>query len=148
MLRQDIIFADPGAHVLLKWTKPLQDLSAHHFVQIPRLENPILCPVTALQHLLDTRPVRPNRPLFVFKSFSHPVVTDTQIRDALRFILRHLSLPLEGHGFHTLAFHNSVHLQDIKAHELWCNDAVWTYLQNSSVAPSIIPHTFASIISS
>ena len=38
-LRLDIIFADPGAHILVKWTKTLQDRSAHHFVQIPALKN-------------------------------------------------------------------------------------------------------------
>ena len=32
ILRQDILFLEPGAHVLLKWTNILQDKSAHHFV--------------------------------------------------------------------------------------------------------------------
>ena len=130
LLRQDIIFGDPGAHVLLKWTKTLQDRSAHHFVQIPKLNNSLLCPVTALRHLLNTRPAPCHTPLFVFKSLPHNVVIDTHIRDALRFILRHLGLPLEGHGFHTfrrsgatLAFDNNVHLQNIMAHGLWRSDA-------------------------
>ena len=38
MLRQDLIFAPPGAHILLKWTMTLQERSAHHFVQIPALK--------------------------------------------------------------------------------------------------------------
>ena len=41
-LRRDIIFAEPGAHILIKWTKTLQDSSAHHFVQIPALKNATL----------------------------------------------------------------------------------------------------------
>ena len=40
IFRQDILFLDPGAHDLLKWTKTLQDNSAHHFVQIPRFNKP------------------------------------------------------------------------------------------------------------
>ena len=117
-LRQDVIFADPGAHILLKWTKTLQDRSAHHFVQIPSLANHIICPVRALQQLLQSRPLPPSSPLFVhlFPPFN-PVI-DTTIRDGLRKILDHLGIPLSGHGFHTfrrsgatLAFDNNVQLQ-------------------------------------
>ena len=35
ILRQDIIFAHPGIHLILKWTKTLQDSSSHHIVQLP-----------------------------------------------------------------------------------------------------------------
>ena len=47
--RQDVIFAPPGGHVLLKWTKTLQDRVGHHVVQIPQLDHP-LCPVLALKN--------------------------------------------------------------------------------------------------
>ena len=152
-LRQDIIFAEPGAHILIKWTKTLQDSSAHHFVQIPALQNNTLCPVLALRKLLDSRTFPSSSPLFVhaLPPF-HPVI-DTTIRDALRKVLQQIGVPLVGHGFHafrrsgaTLAFDNNVQLQYIMAHGLWRSSAVWTYLQNASLAPSIIPSTFASII--
>ena len=57
ILRQDILFLPPGAHILLKWTKTLQDSSAHHFVQIPVLKNPTLCPVRAIKKLLRSRDI-------------------------------------------------------------------------------------------
>ena len=44
ILRQDIIFAPPGAHVLLKWTKTLQESRSHHFVQIPSLGSHSIMP--------------------------------------------------------------------------------------------------------
>ena len=99
-LRQDVIFAEPGAHILIKWTKTLQDSSARHFVQIPVLKNVTLCPVLALRKLLDSRPFPPSSPLFIhpFPPF-HPVI-DTTIRDALRKVLVHIGVPLVGHGFH------------------------------------------------
>ena len=92
-LRQDVIFAEPGAHILIKWTKTLQDSSAHHFVQIPVLKNVTLCPVLALRKLLDSIPFPPSSPLFIhpFPSF-HPVI-DTTIRDALRKVLVHIGIP-------------------------------------------------------
>ena len=77
----------------------------------------------------------------------------TSIRDALKSVLSHLGIPLEGHGFHTfrrsgatLAFDNNVQLQDIMAHGLWRSSAIWSYLQSSSLAPSIIPTTFSSVV--
>ena len=44
ILRQDVIFADPGIHLILKWAKTLQERSAHHIVQLPHLKNKWLCP--------------------------------------------------------------------------------------------------------
>ena len=152
-LRQDIIFAPPGAHVLLKWTKTLQQSTAHHFVQVPSLVNSKLCPVLALKKLLASRPLPPSSPLFVHPHPPHLPIIDTTIRDALRKILNHLGIPSLGHGFHTfrrsgatLAYDNNVQLQHIMAHGLWRSSAVWTYLQNASLAPSVIPTTFASVI--
>ena len=153
-LRQDIIFAPPGAHVLLKWTKTLQHHKSHHLVQIPLLPNNPLCPVHALKQLLRSRPLEPTHPLFAHRSHPYHPVTDTSIRDALKWVLNHLNIPLQGHGFHafrrsgaTLAFDNNIQLQDIMAHGLWRSSAVWHYLQKASVAPSIVPTTFASIFS-
>ena len=34
-LRQDVVFGHPGAHIIIKWTKTLQDNKSHHIVQIP-----------------------------------------------------------------------------------------------------------------
>ena len=152
-LRQDIIFAPPGAHILLKWTKTLQESTAHHFVQLPALSNPILCPVLALKKLLASRHLPNTSPLFVHPHPPYHPVIDTTIRDALKKVLHHIGIPIQGHGFHTfrrsgatLAYDNNVQLQHIMAHGLWRSSAVWTYLQNASMAPSIIPATFAAII--
>ena len=154
-LRQDVIFADPGAHILLKWTKTLQDRSAHHFVQIPRLKNYIICPALTLQKLLESQTLSSSYPLIVHLSPPFLPVIDTTIRDGLRKILEHIGIPLLGHSVHmfrhpgaTLAFDNNLQLQHIMGHGLWRSSAAWSYLQNASLAPSVIPSTFSSIISS
>ena len=84
MLRQDILFLEPGAHVLLKWTKTLQDYSSYHFVQIPKLTNPDLFPVRALLELLNIRPLYKKAPLFVHRDPPFYPVIETTIRDALK----------------------------------------------------------------
>ena len=153
--RQYIIFAPPGAHVLIKWAKTLQDRVGHHIIQIPQIHHPFLCPVQALLQLLQSRPLQPTFPLFSSKDFPHHPIIDTKIRDALRSILTSLKIDLKGHGFHsfrksgvTLAFDCQVPLENIMAHGSWKSPSIWTYLQNASTAASTIPSTFAAVIPS
>ena len=154
-LRQDLMFHPPGAHLLVKWAKNLQDSNSFHIVQLPMVDNFFLCPVKALQTLLRSRPLPPHAPLFAQSRPPYHQIIDTQVRDALRSILASLNISPTGHGFHTFrrsgatfAFDNNVPLQNIMAHGLWRSSSVWTYLQNASQAPSIIPSTFASVIPS
>ena len=137
----------------MKWTKTLQDRKAHHMVQLPAINNMYLCPVRALRALMASRPLPPSAPLFAVAYPPHHQIIDTHIRDALKQILTHLSIPLSGHGFHTFrrsgatfCFNNNVSLQNIMAHGLWRSSAIWTYLQHSTQAASTVPLTFASKI--
>ena len=152
-LRQDLIFAPPGAHLLIKWTKTLQHHKAHHWIQLPSLANQLLCPVRALKSLLKSHQVPPTTALFTNNFSPHSQVIDTHIRDALKKVLAHKNISHKGHGFHTfrrsgatLAFDNNVKFQDIMAHGLWRRSTIWSYLENASQAASIIPTTFASLI--
>ena len=63
-LCRDLVFSPPGAHLLIKWTKTLQDHQAHHVIQLPELDNIFLCPVRALRALLFSRPLSQSDPLF------------------------------------------------------------------------------------
>ena len=100
LLRQDVIFGPPGAHIILKWTKTLQDSRAHHIVQIPLLPNSPVCPVSAIQVLLQSRKFPSDYPLFV--KLDGSIAIDTYFRDALRLILTRLGMSHAPHGFHTL----------------------------------------------
>ena len=102
ILRQDLIFPPLGMHILVKWTKTLQDRKAHHMVQLPVINNMYLCPVRAIRALMASRPLPPSAPLFAVAYPPHHQIIDTHIRDALKQILTYLSIPLSGHGFHSL----------------------------------------------
>ena len=154
-LRQDLFLHPPGVHLLIKWTKSLQDHTSHHLIQLPELNNFFLCPTRALKTLIKSRPLSPTAPLFAnnFPPFSS--VIDTHIRDSLKKILTLLGISPSGHGFHTFrrsgatfAFDHNVPLQNIMAYGLWRSSAVWTYLQNSSHSSSIISATFAAHVPS
>ena len=82
-LRQDVIFAPPGAHLFLKWTKTLQDSRASHIVQIPYVENLLLCPVRALKALLRSRPLPPEALLFANKYPPFSQIIDTHVSNRL-----------------------------------------------------------------
>ena len=91
-LRQDVIFAPPGAHLILKWCKTMQDNKSHHVVQIPQINNYWLCPVRALRTLLISRPLHDTDPLFANKEPPFNQVIDTVIRDALKQVLANLKI--------------------------------------------------------
>ena len=155
-LRQDLIFAPPGAHLLIKWTKTLLHHKSHHWIQLPSIKNHFLCPVRALQALLTSRPLLLLPPLLAnyFHPYAQVIDTHTHV-DALKRLLAHRNISTTGHIFHTfrrsgatLAFDNNIKLQDIMAHGLWRSSAIWTYLKNASQAPSIILTTFSKIIPS
>ena len=148
ILRQDLIFSPPGLHIT-KWTETLQYSKVLHIVQLPSMNNKYLCSVRAIRALLASRPLPPSAPLFAVSYYPHNQIIDTQLRDDLKQVLKHLAIPLTCHGFHTFSrsgatfcFNKNVSLQNI----MWHSSAVWTYLQNSSQTASTIPLTFASNI--
>ena len=148
--RQDIIFGPPGVHLVIKWTKTLQHHRSHHILQLPTIQNHFLCPVKTL---LAFRILPPSVPLFANNVSPYRQVIDTHVRGALKKVLSQITIPLRPHGFHTfrrsgatLAFDDNITLQNIMPNRLWRSSAIRTYLQNVSLAPSIIPFTFALVI--
>ena len=63
-LRQDFIFAHPGLHRFIKWTKTLQDHNSHYVTQLSKIKNLYLCPIGVVRSLLRSRPLPPEAPLF------------------------------------------------------------------------------------
>ena len=110
----------------------------------------ILCPVRALETLLNSCPLPNHFPLFAINTFPHFQVIDTVVREALHRVLIHKGLLTRGYSFHTFcrsgatfAFDHNVQLQNIMSHGTGCSSAVWSYIQNSSQSASIVPFTFA-----
>ena len=135
----DLIWAPPGVHILLKWSKTIQTVSQYKTIPLAQIQNSPLCPISALQEMLSYYVVPKNAPLFSYKtSTSLVVITQSQVRSTLAAILTHLNLPSKHYGFHTfrrsaasLAFQLNVPIQNIKSHGTWVSDAVWAYIQPS-----------------
>ena len=77
----DVLFAPPGFHILVKWSKTLQTKDKIKIIKVPALGASLLCPVMALKVLLKVTPNHPNLPLFQIKqSQSWLPLTDTKVR--------------------------------------------------------------------
>ena len=121
VLHHALIFGHPVAHLVIKWTKTLQDNKSHHVVQLPEIDNLYLCPVKAFKALLSTRQLPRTTPLFATNTPPpfHQII-DTQVRQALKTVLTSRKINHVGHGFHTfrrsgatLAYDHSIPLQNI-----------------------------------
>ena len=134
--RGDIIFAKPGMHVLIKWSKTIQARNTVKILKIPILGANPICPVTAVKNLLAITPGTKNDPLFQYKTLnSWAPLTDTQLRRHFHLILKRLNLHTSNLTFHvfwrsgaTYAFNSNVALQDIQSHGTWTSECVWRYI--------------------
>ena len=155
ILRGDVIFGPPGAHIIIKWAKAMQSSSKHQVVQIPLLNSSPICPVSALKSLISTIKAPPSSPLFMLPKPSGCVVlTAPMISATLSNILRSLSLNPAHYGFHCFrrsgvswAADHNVPLQNLKAHGGWASNAISAYLQNTPRAASTVATTFQSLLS-
>ena len=155
LARGDIILAPPGAHVIVKWSKTLQNRDKIKVLKIPSLKQSSLCPVSALKTLLTITPGHKNSPLFQVKCYGSWVpLSDTRLRKQLSRILTFLNLHTKNITFHsfrrsgaTLAFNSNIPLQHIQSHGTWTSDAVWQYISQDHNASDLVATTFQQQLS-
>ena len=104
LAKGDVILGSPGAHIIIKWAKCMQDRNQFQVVQIPVLKNVNLCPVTALVQLTQLNRGDEQSPLFNTPHTTNSV-TQGQIRNSLDTILSFLKLPPPTITFLGLAYY-------------------------------------------
>ena len=150
LARADIIFANPGIQVLIKWSKTMQTRNVVKILKIPNLGSNPLCPVKAIKNLLDITPGSNNQPLFQYKTTKGwAPLTDTQVRKNFHLILTKLNLANSNLTFHafrrsgaTYAFNSNVELQHIQSHGTWTSECVWRYITLDHQASDQVASTF------
>ena len=153
--RGDIIFATPGAHVIIKWSKTLQSPDKIKVLKIPSLGASPLCPVAALRTLLKSSPKGKNLPLFQIQCFGKWVpLTDTRLRKQLSNSIRFLKLQDKNIIFHssrrsgaTWAFNSNIPMHHIQSHGTWTSEAVWAYITQDHNASDLVATTFQTTLS-
>ena len=134
---QDVIWASPGIQFILKTAKNIQGASEYKIIQIPKISNPLLCPVTAIQTMLRNLSLTSTDPLFVSHPSTKTPLTAYEVRKVLKSLVCSMGLNSSEFGFHafrrsgaTYAFECNVPVENIKVHGHWKSDAVYTYLQS------------------
>ena len=147
----NVIWAVPGAHLIIKWSKVLQSRDRLHVVQIPTIKDLVICPVLALSNMLAALKFKGLHPLFCFPN-GQPL-TQYNVRQALALITNNLSLPKGFITFHsfrrsgaTFAFNHNVSLQNIQAHGGWKSSAIWHYLNHTHKAAGVVARTFQKLL--
>ena len=88
LARGDIIFAPPGLHMIIKWSKTLQNKDKIKVLKVPSLGRSSICPAAAVKKLLSTTPGSNNSPLFQIKCYSKLVpLSDTRLRETFGVIM-------------------------------------------------------------
>ena len=154
LIRSDIIFGHPGAHVVLKWAKAMQSAQSHQIVQIPSLPGSPICPIAALRDLLQFVPASRNSPLFLIpKPSGLSILTAPMISSTLASLLRSLHLNPSSYGFHSFrrsavswAADHNVPLQNLQAHGGWASSAIFSYLKHTPKASSRVANTFQQVL--
>ena len=155
LARADVIFAPPGAHILIKWSKTLQFRDKIKIIKIPSLGASILSPVAALKSILKLYPGSPNSPLFQIKCYGTWVpLTDTRLRKCLSKLIASLGWSNKNLTFHSLrrsgatwAFNSNIPLQHIQSHGTWTSEAVWSYITQDHRASDMVATTFQHCLS-
>ena len=146
----DIIFAPPGLHILVKWSKTLQTKDKIKIIKVPALGASPLCPVVVLKVLLKLTPNHPNLPLFQIKQLqTWSPLTDTKVRRHFKAILAKLQLHNSAITIHTLrrsgatfAYNVNVPLQEIQSHGTWTSECVWNYITQDHQASQQVAQAF------
>ena len=99
---EDVIFAPPGALIIIKWSKTLQFRNKIKLLKIPSLGASKLCPISALKSLLQFTPSEKNLPLFQIQCYGKWVpLSDSRLRKQLSNILTLVGLQHKNITFHS-----------------------------------------------
>ena len=149
LTRGDVVWGHPGAHIIIKWAKNMQERKECHVIQIPHIKNTLLCPVKTLHSYFKKYPHGFASPMFVNPLNSLPI-TQSNIRQALANISKILNIPPGYITFHcfrrsgaTFAFNHNVALQNIQHHGAWKSQAVWLYLTQSHQGTARVAAAFS-----
>ena len=103
--QRDLIFAPPGLHIIIKWTKTLQIRDKVKILKLPSLGSSPLCPVSALKNVLSLVPKGKNLPVFQVKTgLIWLPLTDTKARRHFSNVLQKIGLKDSDHTTLTPSF--------------------------------------------
>ena len=133
-------FCPPGLHILIKWSKTIQDRNTVKILKHPSLGSNPICPVSAIKNLLQITPGSNNSPLFQYKLASKWLpLTDNLLA---RLQLQNSNLTFHAFRRSGASFNSNVSLQDIQSHGTWTSECVWKYITLDHNASDMVAKNF------
>lgn len=137
--RSDILVAQDGILVKLKWSKTIQFRERVHIIPVTHLPNSVLCPKSAVLHMVSLSPANSSAPAFCYNMGSvQYFLCQSEFIQLLRNCLQLLGYEptlFSGHSFRrggaTSAFSAGVASELVKAHGDWRSDSYLSYLEFS-----------------
>ena len=153
-IQNDLIWAKPGAHIIITCSKSMQDSGKIQVVQLPSLTTLEICPIKALRWLINHIPQGKQKPLFqILTKNGWQVLTAPKVRSFLKLVVTALGWNPSTFTFHafrrsgaSLAFDNHIDLAKIKQHGNWRSEAIWTYLNSTPTSAGTVPTTFQRLL--
>ena len=132
----------------------MQTSGNYQVLQLPKLNNETICPVTALKELTTKFQYNKDTPLFLVKSKNGVDTTVApKVRSFLKLVITNLGLNPSQYTFHmfrrsgaSMAFDNNVQFENIKQHGNWQSEAIWHYLKCTPKAARTVPTTFQQLL--
>ena len=154
--RGDVIEADPGLLVLIKWSKTNQFGQNYQLVPLPTTQDPALCPVRAYHELCSLVPTTSrNQPLLSLPAppgSSILPVTQEWLTSNLKTVLTLMGEDHRYFSFHSLrrsgattAWQAGVHFSHIKNHGGWRSEAFWSYVTRATTGHSPVSAALANV---
>ncbi len=147
LTRGDVIVAEPGLRVKLKWSKTLQTALQPRIIPIVQVNNEPLDVVLTFNSITRQIPAAEHAPLFLLPGGK--TITVRQIRSTFKALLRatgysthHYSLHSLRRGGATECYQAGAHYIDLKRQGAWSSSAFWSYVarplpQKSSVCQAL-----------
>ena len=110
----DVFFTPKNVKLLIKWSKTMQSRDTAQCITLPKLQDPTICPYSALKALFHLYPMSPHTSLFQVPTPSglNPI-TDSRVRKVLKVLNQTLGIHP---SYFTFYFNAQIPIQDIKTH--------------------------------
>ena len=132
----------------------MQTSGDYQVVQLPKLDNHNICPVTALKAMIAKFNYTKDTPLFLVENKVGVQTTVVfKVRSFLKLVVVSMGLNPSQYTFHmfhrsgaSMALDNNVQFENIKQHGNWQSEAIWHYLKCTPKAAITVPTTFQQLL--
>ncbi len=135
--RSDVTVNQEGIVLALKWAKNLQSTLQPKLVAIPKVDQPIVDPVSTYQRMCSLFPASPEQPLFMLDATNF--LTISRFRKTFTWLCQTIDIQEHKFSLHSLrrggatcAYRQGADMLDIQRQGAWASTAFLNYITSRS----------------